>query len=153
MKQAITVIGGAIACLSAGLAAGIITVQLLYLTGLWVLFIGGVGPLADIKDMETDRLGGVKTIPIVWGPRFTIRLALATLTASAASTWIGFYGLGFNIVLPILGTLVFVSLIYVIYPLLGNLLDQEYMLWAIYGRVLPLFLLVHFTVLLGSLTF
>jgi len=153
MKQVITVIGAAIAGLSAGLAAGIITVQLLYLTGLYVLLMAGVGPLYDLKDMESDRIGGVKTIPIVWGPRFTIRLALATFTVSAVTTWIGFYGLGFNMILPILGTLMIVSLVYVVYPLLGSFMDQEYVLKAIYSRVLPLVFLLQFTVFLGSLSF
>jgi len=153
MKQVTIAIGGAIACLSAGLAVGIITVQLLYLTGLIVLFVAGFSPFLDINDMESDRIGMIKTIPIVWGPGFTIRLALATFTASAATTWIGFFGLGFNIVLPILGTVVLVAMAYVIYPLLGNLEDYEHMLKAIYGRVLPLFILLQFTVLLGSLSF
>ncbi len=152
-KQIITVLGGAIACLSAGLAAGTITVQLLYLTGLYVLFSAGVSPLIDIKDMESDRISGIKTVPIVWGSGLTIRLALATFTASAATTWIGFYGLGFNIVLPILGTLVLVSLVYVVYPLLGGLIDNEYILKTIYGRVIPLFFVLQFIVLLGSLPF
>ncbi len=152
-KQGTVAIGGSIACLSAGLAAGIITIQLLYLTGLFVLFIVGVTPLGDLRDIEQDRLGSVKTIPVVWGQRTTIRLALATFTASAATTWIGFYDLGFNIVLPLLGTTVLLAMFYVLYPLLGNLLDYEYMLKAVYGRVLPLFILLQFTVLLGSLSF
>ena len=153
MKQVITVIGGALACLTAGLAAGTITVQLLYLTGLYMLFVAGFGPLADIKDMESDGVGGVKTIPIVWGPGFTIRLALATFTACATTTWIGFYGLGFNIVLPILGTIILGAMAYVIYPLLGSILDHEYLLKAIYSRVVPLLFLLQFTVFLGSLSF
>jgi len=153
MKQVIIVIGGAIAGLSAGVAAGIITVQLLYLTGLYILFMIGVSPLYDLKDMESDHISGIKTIPIVWGPGFTIRLALATFTVSAFTTWIGFYGLGFNMVLPILGTLVLVSLVYVVYPLLGSLMDHEYVLKALYRRVVPLIFLLQFTVFLGSLSF
>jgi len=153
MKQVITMMGGAIACLSAGLAAGTISIQLLYLTGFYVLCTAGVGPLYDLKDIESDLICGIKTIPIVWGSRFTIRLALATFTASAATMWIGFYGLGFNIVLPILGTLVIVSLVYVVYPLLGSLMDQEYVLKTLYSRVIPLMFLLQFTVFLGSLSF
>lgn len=152
-KQITIGLGGAIAILSAGLAAGIITIQLLYLMGLYVIFAAGFTPLLDIKDMESDRIGRVKTIPLVWGPGFTIRLALATFTASAVTTWIGFYGLGFNIVLPILGTLVLASLAYVVYPLLGSLVDHERMLKTVYGRILPLYILLQFTVLLGSLSF
>ncbi len=151
-KQITIGLGGAIAILSAGLAAGIITIQLLYLMGLYVIFAAGFTPLLDIKDMESDRIGRVKTIPIVWGPGFTIRLALATFTASAVTTWIGFYGLGFNIVLPILGTVVLASLAYVVYPLLGSLANPEHMLKTVYGRILPLYILLQFTVLLGSLS-
>jgi len=153
MKQVITMLGGAIACLSAGLAAGTMTVQLLYLTGLYILSTAGIGPLYDLKDMESDRIGGIKTIPLVWGSGFTIRLALATFTVSAVTMWIGFYGLGFNIVLPILGTLVLASLVYVVYPLLGSLMDPEYVLKALYSRVIPLMFLLQFTVFLGSLSF
>jgi len=150
-KQVLIAIGGAIACLTAGLAAGIITVQLLYMAGLYVLFSAGASPLVDIKDMETDRIGRVKTIPLVCGPGFTIRLALATFTASAVTTWIGFYGLGFNIVLPILGTVVLASLVYVIYPLLDNLGDREYVFKVLRGRFLPLFFILQIVVLVGSL--
>jgi len=151
MKQLTTVIGGSIACISAGLAAGTITVQLLYLTGLYVLFTAGVNPIADLKDMDSDRAGGVKTIPIVWGPRFTIRLALATVTASAVSTWVGFYGLGFNIALPIIGTTVLVALAYVTYPLLGHLEERDYRLNVFFSRGYPLFVLLQLVVLVGSL--
>jgi len=151
LKQVTVAIGGAIACLSAGLAAGIITIQLLYLAGLYVLLVVGANPLGDLKDMESDRAVGVKTVPIVWGPGTTIRLALATFTASAATTWIGFYGLGFNIALPIIGTIVFITFSYVMYPLLGHLSDYEYMVNRIYSRALPLFFILQIAVLVGSL--
>ena len=151
MKQVTVVIGGVIACLSAGLAAGGITVHLLYLTGLYALFTAGVNPLGDLRDMDSDRAGGVKTIPIVWGPGFTIRLALATFTAAAVSTWVGFYGLGFNIALPILGTTMLVAMAYVIYPLLDLWGDRDYMLKAVYNRGFPLYFLLQLVVLVGSL--
>jgi len=151
MKQVLTAIGGAIACLSAGLAAGAITVQLLYLTGLFVLFVAGVNPLGDLKDIESDRAGGVKTVPIVYGPEFTIRLAITTFTAAAVTTWIGFFGLGFNAALPIIGTIVFIAFVYVVYPLLGHLSDMEYVVNRSYSRGLPLFFILQIAVLLGSL--
>ncbi len=153
-KQVTVATGGAIACLSAGLAAGIITIQLLYLAGLFVLFTVGVNPLVDLRDIDSDRDGEVKTIPIVWGPRATIRLALATFTAAAATTWIGFYGLGFNIALPIIGTIVLIAFAYVMYPLLGNLSDKEYYEYSvkgIYTRGMPLFFILQIAVLVGSL--
>jgi len=93
----------------------------------------------------------VKTIPVVWGPGFTIRLAIATSTAAAVTTWIGFYSLGFNIVLPILGTTVLVALAYVIYPILGRLSDYEYMVNTVYKRGLPLYFILQLVVLIGSL--
>lgn len=151
MKQVTVTIGGAIACLSSGLAAGAITVQLLYLTGLYVLCTAGINALGDLRDIDSDRTGGVKTIPIVWGPKFTIRLALATFTAAAVSTWVGFWGLGFNIALPILGTTVLAALAYVMYPLLGRWGDREYVLKAVYKRGLPLYFVLQLVVLVGSL--
>jgi len=151
LKQVMTALGGAISCLSAGLAAGIISVQLLYLIGLFVLFIVGCNPLGDLKDIESDRAGGVKTIPILFGPDFTIKLALATFTAAAATTWIGFLRLGFNIALPIIGTIAFTAWFYVMYPLLSHLSDLEYVVKRSYSRGMPLFFLLQIAVLVGSL--
>jgi 4-hydroxybenzoate polyprenyltransferase len=151
MKQVTVATGGAMACLTAGLAAGIITIQLLYLTGLFVLFVVGAIPLGDIRDLESDRVGGIKTIPVVWGPGFTIKLALTTFTACAATTWIGFYGLGFNVALPIIGTIAFLAFVYMIYPLLDHLGDLEYMVERLYSRGMPLFFILQIAVLVGSL--
>ncbi|GAH49551.1 unnamed protein product, partial [marine sediment metagenome] len=153
MKQVTVAVGGGIACLSAGLAAGTITIQLLYLTGLYVLFVGGVNPLADLKDIESDLAGRVKTVPNVFGSDFTIRLALTTFTASAATTWIGFYRLGFNIALPIIGSIVCIAFVYVLYPLLSHLSDLDYVVKRIYSRCLPLFFILQIAVMVGSLPF
>jgi len=150
-KQVTVAIGGAIACLSAGLAAGIITVQLLYLTVLFCLFILGVNPVVDLRDIDSDRAGGIKTIPIVWGPQFTVRLAIGTFTAAALSTWLGFYGLGFNIALPVIGTIVCAAFAYVMYPLLSHLDDPEISHKIIYVRGLPLYFVLQLAVLVGSL--
>ena len=107
--------------------------------------------MGDLRDLEADRVGGVRTIPIVWGPEFTIRLALTTFTASAVSTWIGFLGFGFNVALPIIGTIVFIAFVYVVYPLLGHLNNLEYMVDRLYSRGMPLFLILQIAVLVGSL--
>ncbi|GAH20161.1 unnamed protein product, partial [marine sediment metagenome] len=154
LKQVTVAVGGGIACLSAGLAAGNITIQLLYLTGLFFLLIMGSHPLVDLRDIDSDRMDGVKTIPIVWGPRFTIRLALTTFTAAAATTWIGFYGLGFNIALPIIGTITLIAFFYMMYPLIGHLSDYEYHEYSVkklYTRGMPLYFILQIAVLLGSL--
>jgi len=151
VKQVMTALGGSISCLSAGLAVGIISVQLLYLMGLFVLFIVGANPLGDLKDIESDRAGGVKTIPILFGPEFTIKLALTTFTAAAATTWIGYLRLGFNIALPIIGTIVFIAWTYVMYPLLSQLSDLDYVVKRSYSRGMPLFFLLQIAVLVGSL--
>ncbi|MCW3988654.1 MAG: UbiA family prenyltransferase [Candidatus Bathyarchaeota archaeon] len=153
LKQVTVAIGGAIACISSGLAVGTISIQLLYLTGLYVLFIAGVNPLGDLKDIESDLAGRVKTVPTVFGSEFTIRLSLATFTACAATTWIGYSSLGFNIALPIIGSIVFLAWFYVMYPLLSHLSDLEYVINRIYSRGLPLFFILQIAVLLGSLPF
>ena len=155
MKQVTVAVGGVIACLSAGLAAGFLTIQLLYLTGLFFLLTVGAHSLTDLRDIDSDRAAGVKTIPILWGPQFTIKLALVTFTAAAATTWIGFIGLGFNVALPIIGTIAFLAFVYMMYPLLGDLSDSEYHEYSVkklYTRGLPLFFLLQIAVLLGSLS-
>ncbi|MBA7640214.1 1,4-dihydroxy-2-naphthoate octaprenyltransferase [subsurface metagenome] len=150
-KQVTIAVGGTISCISSGLAAGIITVQLLYLAGLFALFVIGAIPLGDIRDIESDRVGGIKTVPVLFGPEFSIKLALTTFTASAATTWVGFYGLGFNIALPIIGTIAFLAFAYMTYPLLGHLNDLEYMVERLYSWGLPLFFVLQIAVLVGSL--
>lgn len=150
-KQLTIALGGVIACLTAGMAVGVVTGHLSYLIVLYVAVVFGVNPLVDLRDMRGDSETGVKTIPIVWGPEFTIKLALATFVAMSISSFVAFYGLGFNVALPILGTTILLTWAYVIYPLLGNWRDYEYTEKAVYRRGLPLYFLLQLTVLLGSI--
>ena len=150
-KQVTIALGGIIACLSGGMAVGAITGPLLYLAALYVAFTFGVNPLVDLRDMGSDRDAGVRTIPVVWGPGLTIRLALATFMACAVSTWVGFYGLGFNVALPVLGTIVLAAWAYVVYPLLERWSDVAYLSKVLFRRVLPLYFVLQIVVLVGSL--
>jgi len=150
-KQLTIALGGVIACLTAGMAVGVVTGHLFYLMVLYVAVVFGVNPLVDLRDIRGDSETGVKTIPIVWGPEFTIKLALATFVAMSISSFVVFYGLDFNLALPILGTTILLTWAYVTYPLLRNWRDQEYTEKAVYRRGLPLYFLLQLTVLIGSI--
>ena len=152
-KQLTIALGGVIACLTAGMAVGIITGHLSYLMALYVAVVFGVNPLMDLRDMRGDSKTGVRTIPIVWGPEFTIKLALAMFVAISISSFVGFYRLGFNLALPILGTTIPLAWAYVTYPLLRYWRDYEYTEKAVYKRGLPLYFLLQLTVFIGSIKF
>jgi len=151
LKRLTVALGGVIACISAGVSAGAITGQLLYLVVIYVVLIFGAGPLVDLRDMKGDIVTGVKTVPIVWGPEFTVKLALAAFIAMAIAGFVGFYGLGFNIALPIMGTAVLLAWTYVTYPLLTHWRDNEFVEKAVHKRGLPLYFVLQIIVALGSI--
>jgi len=133
-KQMTIALGGVIACLSAGLAIGSISGYLIYLTIIYVVIVFGINPLVDLRDMSGDRATGIRTIPVVWGPEFTIKLALATFAAMIISFIVGFYRIGFNLALPILGTTIIIAWAYVVYPLLDRWMDYEFTEKVVYKK-------------------
>lgn len=140
-----------IACISAGVSAGAITGQLLYLVFIYVVLIFGAGPLVDLRDMKGDSVTGVKTIPVVWGPEFTVKLALTAFITMTVAGFVGFCWLGFNVILPIVGTAVLLAWTYVTYPLLTHWNDNEFVEKAVHKRGLPLYFILQIIVALGSI--
>lgn len=150
-KQVTIAVGGVIACLSAGMAIGSISGYLLYLTIIYVVIVFGINPLVDLRDMSGDRATGIKTIPVVWGPEFTIKLSLATFVAMIISFIVGFYRIGFNLALPILGTTIITAWAYVVYPLLGRWMDYEFTEKVVYEKGIILYFFLQICILIGSL--
>jgi len=151
MKQSTVAIGGLISCILGGFATGVITPYLLFFSGMSFFMFFGVNPIIDLRDMEGDRVVGVKSFPIIWGPKFTVRLALATLTASMIANVIGYYRFGFSSVLPALGAIVLGATIFVIYPLLNNWEDLTFLNNTITGKMYPLFMVIQLCYLVGSI--
>lgn len=150
-KQITIALGGVIACLSAGMAVGSISGYLIYLTIIYVVIVFGINPLVDLRDMSGDRATGIMTIPVVWGPEFTIKLALATFVAMIISFIVGFYRIGFNLALPLLGTTIITAWAYVVYPLLGRWMDYEFTEKVVYRKGIILYFFLQICILIGSL--
>ena len=151
LKQLTISIGGAIACLLGGLAMGEISLFVLFFTVMSFITFFCVNPIVDLRDVEGDRKVGINTIPVKMGPKFTVRLAVVSLLAMVPAAIVGFYNLGFNIALPILGAIVFTATGAVIYPLMDRWQDAVFINRTITKRVYPLFLMIQMVFLLGSL--
>ena len=151
MKQLTISLGGVIACSLGGAVSGIVTPNLLFFTLMSFLMFFGVNPIIDIRDIEGDRATGVKSFPIILGPRFTVHLAIVTLTASMLANIVGYYQFGYSTALPILGGIVLLSTILVIRPLLTNWNNAEFLNNTIARRMHPIFLLLQLTYLIGSI--
>ena len=151
MKQVTVAIGGLISCILGGFASGIITPSLIFFSGMSFFMFFGVNPIIDLRDMEGDRVVGVKSFPIIWGPKFTVRLAIATLTASMIANIIGYYQFGFSFVLPSLGAIVLGATIFVIHPLLNNWEDLTSLNKIIIKKMYPLFMVIQLCYLVGSI--
>jgi len=143
--------GVMISILSGSLALGVLNTQILYLITLNGFFSLVLTPVADIRDIEGDKRSGTKTIPVVWGPEMTVRLTLSVIVASEVATLIGYSRLGFTVALPILLTLISVSLIYTVFPLLKKWNDPIFTQTVLVKKIYPLYLFLQIPVLIGVL--
>lgn len=151
MKQLTIGLGNVIAHLSGGLTLGSLNPAILYVTGVNFLLFFGVDPIVDLRDIEGDKAIGVKSLPVIWGPQLTVRLALAVFAVSGIATLVGYSRVGFNIAMPILFLLIVSAFIYVIHPLLYKWNDPNYLDFLIHRRLAPLYLLLQLTPLIGIL--
>jgi 4-hydroxybenzoate polyprenyltransferase len=153
LKQFVTATGHALSVLSGALAIGIVSPPVLFLMAINFAISIGVNPLMDLRDLRGDRAMGVTTIPIVFGPTFTIRFAIATFLSIAAASAIGYAQLGFSIAMPILAAIVLTALIFTVYPMMRKWDEPGYMNQVIFNRFVPLFLLLQLVPILGVLGF
>jgi 4-hydroxybenzoate polyprenyltransferase len=151
MKQLTIATGNVLAHLSGGLTLGSLNSAILYVTGVNFLIFFGVDPIVDLRDIEGDKVIGVKSFPVIWGPQLTVRLAIAVFIISGIATLVGYSRVGFNIAMPILFTLIVSAFIYVLYPLLKRWNDPSYLDFLIHKRLAPLYLLLQITPLIGIL--
>jgi len=152
MKQPTLTLAGLLVNLSGAMAAGGVTPPVYYMLFLHFLMSMGLNPIADIRDIRGDRVMGVKSIPVVWGPQLTLRLYFATVFVIVGATFLGYSRLGFTTALPILITMVLASLAYVSRPLFTRWDDPAFLNVLIFKRLIPLILLLQLTPLLGLIT-
>lgn len=150
-KTSTIVVGEVIATLSGSLTLGVLNSQVIYTLLLNASYAGLLSPIWDIRDMKGDRISRVKTIPVLWGPELTIRLALGILIASEVATLIGYSRMGFTFAMPILFSIIVGTMIYVIFPLLNEWNDPVKLNAVLFKKVFPLFNLLQIPIYIGAL--
>lgn len=153
MKQLITAMGHALSVLSGAFVLGVIGPPVIFLVAINFAISIGVNPLMDLRDLRGDRAQGLTTIPVVLGPKITVRFALATLGAVAAASIVGYSRLGFNFAMPILATIVVGALIFTIYPFMKRWNDPGYVNFVMFKKFIPLFLALQLVPVVGVLHF
>ncbi len=88
--------GGVLANLYGGIASGVVNLDLLFCSALFVVFIFSTSPLNDLADYIGDKSQNRKTIPIVIGEKRTIKLSILASIALPVSALILFEILSFN---------------------------------------------------------
>lgn len=126
LKQVAVATGGLISSLTGGAAVGMISSSVLFAGFMFFIYAMAVVPIVDLGDMVGDKKEGRRTLPIVWGPDYTIRSAIAIMFAIIVSGIIGYYQIRFNSALPILFSIIALLDIYVLHPLFRHWQDYAY---------------------------
>lgn len=128
IKQTVPATGGAIANIIGGAAIGKISPSLLYAGVLFFLLVFASSPLGDIADIKGDKEEGRKTLAIVYGPLFPIKLAISLLLSIAVITALTYSLFGFNLFAPILITTACVFFSWIAFSLTNNWQNREYVI-------------------------
>jgi len=149
MKQPSITAAGLFVNLSGAMAAGGVTPPVIYMLILHILMSMGLNPISDLRDIRGDRVMGIKSIPVVWGPQLATRLYFATVFVIGGATFLGYSRLGFTTALPILITMVLLALTYTSMPLLKRWDDPEFLNFLMFKRLVPLVLVLQLVPLIG----
>jgi len=152
LKQLAVASGGLISSLTGGAAVGMISSSVLFSGFIFFTYAMAVVPIVDLGDMIGDKKEGRKTLPIVWGPEYTIRLAIAIVFAIIISGMVGYFQLGFNLALPILVGVTCLSFIYVLYPLFNRWQDYVYCRKLV-NKITLIHFLLQLSIVIGSIRF
>jgi len=149
-KTIVTALGGAMASLIGGLAAGNVTPQVLFAATAFFLFFFILGPLGDVDDVEGDRIQGRRTFAVVMGVENTIKMILFVPLIIALLAIFMYHFVGFNITLPFLiGSVSGVSF-FILKPLTAQWKDREY-LKKTRNRIRPMHIVLQVAILLSSI--
>lgn len=88
--------GGVLANIFGGVASGIVNVDLIFCSAVFLIFIFSTSPLNDLADYAGDKYQNRKTIPIVIGPERTIRLSMVASLIPPIFALVLFQTLSFN---------------------------------------------------------
>jgi len=142
--------GAFIASAAGGAAVNNLSSSILFAGSMCFLYGLASTTIFDLGDVMGDKIGGRKTLPIVWGPDYTIRFAIALISAIIVAGILGYMQIGFNMAFPILSSVACLLTIYVIHPLFNRWQDQIYCR-RVRGKMILLYLTLQLSFALGSL--
>jgi chlorophyll synthase len=151
MKQIIIAAGCILSILTGAMTVGVFTPPIMYMIVIHFILIMGLNPIMDVRDIRGDKIVGVKSIPVIWGPELTVRLYFVSLFAVGAATLIGYSQLGFNTVMPILVLLILAGWLYVSLPLLKRWDDPVFLDAIVSKKIFPFYLVLQLVPLIGIL--
>ena len=149
MKQPTIAAGCVLANLTGAMAVGGITPPILFMLLLQFMICMGLNPLMDVRDVRGDRIMGIKSIPVVWGPELTVRLYFASIIVIGAATLVGYSSVGFNAAMPVLAVFILGAWLYVSLPLLKRWDDPKFVNLLIFKKTFPLYLALQLVPLIG----
>src|SRR5690348_4219625 len=127
VKTIVTALGGFIASMMGALAIQNISYLAIASSAIVFLIYFINGPLNDIRDLEGDKKGRRRTIPIVIGVRKSFGIIIGSILSIAALIMTSYYFLGINVVGIALGLTVCGYLVLKIVKLSKNYDDKKNM--------------------------
>ena len=112
--------GGFLANLSGGVASGVINSDLLFSSGMFLIFLLSTSSLIDLADSVGDRSQNRRTIPIVIGEKRTIKLSILTSIVPPICALIFFEMLNFDVLSIALLSLIAARSLQLLLPLLKS---------------------------------
>lgn len=109
--------GGVLANLFGGVASGIVNLDLIFCSAMFLIFVFSTSPLNDLADYIGDKSHNRRTIPIVIGPDSTIKLSIITSLAPPLFALVLFRSLSYNPLSVILLALIAARALQLIWPL------------------------------------
>ncbi len=150
-KQFVVVAGVVLSCLSGAQVVGTVLPANMYSMAINAIIYAVAPTLGDIRDIAGDRKAGARTLPVLFGPKFTVRLAIGGFAAVILAGLVGYYGVGFNVALPILTTISMGAWIFTVYPIMRRWEDSVYVEKIVFKRVIPSNLFIQIIPLIGLL--
>lgn len=122
-KPLVTAVGGFICSLIGGTFIGNLSIQIIYAGFIFFMLLIAGSSLVDLADIKGDKVGGVKNLMVLYGPKFTIKFAITVFLSVIVITVIGYPYLGFNPLTPIIITGGGMAFIWFAYSLLNRWQD------------------------------
>ena len=142
LKQTTASLWAAIASLGGGIAAaGQITGTTLYAALLFFAYGMAFSPVADIGDIPGDRAAGKKTVAVVMGPGFTVKMGVTIILVFAVLTALTYSTFGFNFACPILVMALSLVAARTVWPLISRWNDHD-----CNARAVKKLILLHFLI-------